>query len=112
MSWTRTLLALTTGVLAVVAIHAADEPLPNTGMADPAALVRAFDRFAAGEDVNLLSLPRANLRGMSHEARNAGGSVKIDLATGVITSTLTPLTAGTWEYRDTVAGLTGTLTAR
>lgn len=94
MSWTRTLFALTTGVLAAVAIHAADEPLPNTGMADPAAVVSAFDRFAAGQDVNILTLELSNLRGMSTEARNAGGSVRIDLATGLVTSTLQLMPAG------------------
>jgi hypothetical protein len=89
MSWTRTLLALTLGALAIVASRAADEPLPNTGMADPAALVSAFDRFADGSaDPNVVILTLSNLRGLSSEARNAGGSVRIDLASGDITSTL------------------------
>ena len=86
MSWTRTLLALTFGALAIVAIHAADELPPNTGMADPFALVRGFDRFADGSaNPNLVILSLSNLRGLSSEARNAGGSVRIDLATGDIT---------------------------
>ncbi|MET0167332.1 MAG: hypothetical protein ABW318_20295, partial [Vicinamibacterales bacterium] len=89
MSWTRTLLALTFGALAIVAIRAADEPLPNTGMADPAALVSTFDRFAADRtDPNVLILTLSNLRGLSSEERNTGGSVRIDLATGDIASTL------------------------
>ena len=53
------------------------------------ALVRAFDRFADGSaNPNLVILSLSNLRGLSSEARNAGGSVRIDLATGDITSTL------------------------
>jgi hypothetical protein len=88
-SWTRHLFVLTPGALAIAAVHAADQPPPNTGMADPAALVQAFDRFAAGDgDVNVVTLPLANLRGLSNEARDAGGSVRIDLAAGTIMSTL------------------------
>ena len=89
MSWPRTLLALTPSALVIVAIHAADQPLPNTGMADPVALVRAFDRFAAGgDDVNVVTLSLANLRGVSNEPQNGGGSVTIDLRAGTIASTL------------------------
>ena len=95
MSWTRTLLALTFGTLAIVAIRAADEPLPNTGMADPAALVSTFDRFAADRtDPNVLILTLSNLRGLSSEPRNAGGSVRIDLATGDITEPSIQLARG------------------
>jgi cytochrome c peroxidase len=89
MSWTRTLLALILGASGIVAINGAGEPPPNTGMADPVALMRAFDRFGAGSaDPNVLILSLSNLRGVSTEARNAGGSVRIDLASGAVTSTL------------------------
>ena len=65
------------GALAIAAVHAVDQPPPNTGMADPVALVQAFDRFAAGDgDVNVVTLPLGNLRGLSDEARNAGGRVR------------------------------------
>ena len=97
-SWTLTLLALATGALAIATVHAAVELSPNTGMADPVALVRAFDRFGAGEDVNHLTLPLSNLRGVSDEALNAGGSVRIDLAAGLITSTVQLLPAS--DVRD------------
>jgi cytochrome c peroxidase len=98
MSWTRTLFALSPVVLAAVVIKAAEQPPPNTGMADAAALITAFDRFAGSADPNVLVLPLSNLRGLSNEPRNAGGSVRIDLATGVITSTLQLMpTEGTFE---------------
>jgi cytochrome c peroxidase len=94
MSWSRILFVLTPGALVIVAIDAADQPPPNTGMADPVALVRAFDRFAASEaDENVLTLPLANLRGVSTEGLNAGGSVRIDLVTGVVESTVQLLPA-------------------
>ena len=45
-----TLIMLAVGLAcgALVAVRAADGDLPNTGMADPVALVRAYDRFASG----------------------------------------------------------------
>jgi len=88
MSWTRSLLALSVAVFAVVVIKADEESPPNTGMADSVALITAFDRFASSADPNVLVLSLSTLRGLSNGARNAGGSVRIDLATGVVTSTL------------------------
>jgi cytochrome c peroxidase len=70
-----------------VTVRAADGDLPNTGMADPVALVRAFDRFAAaGSPPNVVILSLSNLRGVSNEAVNAGGRVQVNLATGLVTS--------------------------
>ena len=94
-SWTSTALLVTLGGLALVAVNADENP-PNTGMADPAALVTAFDRFAAGGGdgtVQVLSL--SNLRGISSEPVNAGGSVRVDLTTGTVVSNvqLLPLDA-------------------
>jgi cytochrome c peroxidase len=88
MSYIPTLLASTAGVWAIAALHAAVEAPPNTGMADAAAVSRAFDRFAAGDPANVLTLSLSNLRGLSSERLNAGGNVRIDLATGAITSAL------------------------
>ena len=69
-----------------VAVRAADSDVPNTGMADPVALVSAFDRFAAGgAPANIVILSLSDLRGVSSEAVNAGGRVQVDLATGVVT---------------------------
>src|SRR5262245_51288363 len=49
---------------------------PNTGMADPAALINGFDRFVAGGGGNgVVVLSLANLRGLSSEPQNAGGRV-------------------------------------
>ena len=62
---------------------------PNTGMADPAALVRAYDRFvAAGAPANVVALSLSNLRGISSEAMNAGGKVLVDLAAGTVASSV------------------------
>jgi cytochrome c peroxidase len=56
-------------------------------MADPAAFVNAYDRFAAGGDPpDILTLSLSNLRGLSREAVNAGGLVTINLATGTVSS--------------------------
>ena len=72
--------------LAFVAVSADGDP-PNTGMADPVALVGAFDRFATGgAPANVVILSLSNLRGVSAEAVNAGGQVEVDLATGTVGS--------------------------
>ena len=84
-----TLIMLAVGLAcgALVAVGAAGDDPPNTGMADPVALVNAFDRFAAGgAPANIVILSLANLRGVSSEAVNAGGRVQVDLATGLVTS--------------------------
>ena len=86
---------MTLGGLALVAVSADEDP-PNTGMADPVALVTAFDRFAAaGDDGTLQVLSLSNLRGISSEPVNAGGSVRVDLTTGTVVSNvqLLPLDA-------------------
>src|SRR5262245_32842548 len=63
---------------------------PNTGMADPAALVKAYEKFAAdGGGTGVVKLSLSNLRGLSSESVNAGGSVMVDLTTGVVDSMLT-----------------------
>src|SRR5262245_60454645 len=70
--------------LAFVAVSANGDPA-NTGMADPVALVSAFDRFAAGgAPANVVILSLSNLRGVSSEAVNAG--VQVNLATGTVGS--------------------------
>jgi cytochrome c peroxidase len=71
-----------------------DEPT-NTGMGDPAALVDAYDRFAANtSSENVLVLSLSNLRGLSGEATNAGGRVVIDFKTGTVSSTVALLPPG------------------
>src|SRR5215831_17441953 len=65
---------------------------PNTGMADPSFLISLFDRFVTGgggSGVVVLSL--SNLRGLSSEAQNAGGRVRVDLTSGTVTSRVTGL---------------------
>ena len=74
--------------VAIVAVSAKADP-PNTGMADPSALVSAFDHFAAGgAPANVVILSLSNLRGVSSEAVNAGGRVTVDLATGTVGSSV------------------------
>jgi hypothetical protein len=62
----------------------------NTGMADPAALIAAFDRYVASlpasGGTHVLVMPLVALRGITSESMNASGQVKIDLSTGIITS--------------------------
>ena len=85
--WTRGSCVVALAGLALAAAVRADEDPPNTGMADPVALVGAFDRFAAvGAPANVVTLSLSNLRGVSSEAVNAGGRVFVDLATGTVSS--------------------------
>ena len=64
--------------------------LPNTGMADPVALVNAFDRYVAGLAATggkqILVMPLVSLRGLTSESLNAGGSVRIDFSDGTVVS--------------------------
>jgi mono/diheme cytochrome c family protein len=93
-SSTLIMLAVGLACCALVAVKA-DHGSPNTGMADPVALVSAFDRFAAAETPpNIVILSLSNLRGVSSEALNAGGPVQVNLATGVVTSVARLLPAG------------------
>jgi cytochrome c peroxidase len=72
----------------LVAARAAvkDDPR-NTGMGDPAALVRAYERFASGEGpAEVVTLSLSNLRGLSSEAVNAGGTVTVNLAAGTVSA--------------------------
>jgi cytochrome c peroxidase len=72
----------------LIAVQAASDA-SNTGMADPVALVNAFDRSVTGPvPATGVLLPLSNLRGVSHEAVNAGGRVTVDLTTGTVTSNI------------------------
>jgi cytochrome c peroxidase len=86
-SWTVTMLAVALLWFALVAPRADHEPR-NTGMADAVAFVHAFDRATAGDAGTVQMLSLSNLRGLSSEPLNAGGSVRVDLATGAVTSTV------------------------
>src|SRR5262245_18867210 len=87
-TWTRASGVVVLVGLVIVVVSANEDP-PNTGMADPVALVKAFDRFAAGgTPANVVILSLANLRGVSSEAVNGGGRVVVDLAMGTVASFL------------------------
>ena len=93
-SWILLICATVLAALAFVRVSADRDP-PNTGMADPVALVSAFDRFAAGgAPGNVVILSLSNLRGVSSEAVNAGGRVVVDLATGTVGSNVQLLPLG------------------
>jgi cytochrome c peroxidase len=74
-------------------------------MAAPGALSDAYDRFAADDGPappgapepasrNVVTLSLSNLRGVSSEAVNAGGRVRVDLATGTVESLVELLPSG------------------
>jgi cytochrome c peroxidase len=68
-------------------------------MADPAALMNAFDNYVAKLPPNgtqTLVMPLVALRGITSESVNAGGKVTIDLAAGTAKSTVRGLPAGGW----------------
>lgn len=71
---------------------------PNTGMADPDALIKAFDAYvsrlrATGES-HLQTIPLTGLRGLTSESFNAGGSVRIDFTDGSVVSQISGLPGG------------------
>jgi cytochrome c peroxidase len=69
---------------------------PNTGMADPVALINAFDNFWKGVPAgqsHVLTMPLVALRGITSESMNAKGQVIIDLSTGSVTSKVRGLPA-------------------
>ena len=88
ITWARASSVVVLAGVAIVAVSAKADP-PNTGMADPSAMVSAFDHFAAGgAPANVVILSLSNLRGVSSEAVNAGGRVTVDLATGAVGSSV------------------------
>jgi cytochrome c peroxidase len=63
-------------------------------MADPVALINAFDKFRAGVPPGggqMLTISLVALRGITSESVNASGEVKIDLATGSVMSKVSGL---------------------
>ena len=85
--WTVSIAAVALAWLNVFGARAAAGDPPNTGMADPMALVNGYDRFvASGDAANVVTLSLSNLRGLSSEPLNAGGRVVVDLTTGAIDS--------------------------
>jgi mono/diheme cytochrome c family protein len=86
-TWTTSALALTLAWFSLIALGAEHEA-QNTGMADASAFVNAFDRATAGDPGTVQILSLSNLRGLSSEPLNAGGTVRVDLTTGAVTSTV------------------------
>jgi cytochrome c peroxidase len=88
----RSLLSRVTLITGSVFLLGAAET-PNTGMADPAALINAFDQYAAKLPANgrFLKIPLTTLRGITAESFNAGGDATIDLTLGTVDSSLTGL---------------------
>ena len=65
-------------------------------MADPAALMNAYDRFLAALPAstgNHLTMSLVGLRGLTSESMNAGGIVTIELAAGAVFSQVRGLPA-------------------
>jgi len=88
-----------TGVACAILASAAQPAMSsyNTGMADPAALVNAFDKYVAKlppTAAQTLVMPLVALRGITSEPVNASGKVTIDLATGSLMSLVRGLPAG------------------
>ena len=93
--WSGTVVVIALVWLGFVAARASGGDPYNTGMADPIALMQAYDRFAAdGAPASVVRLSLSNLRGLSNEAVNAGGQVVVDLGTGTVSSTIQLLPAG------------------
>jgi len=88
-AWTKAVAVVVAAGFSFVAPGAAGGDPPNTGMADPVALVSAFDRSLSGPvPANGVLLALSNLRGVSTEAVNAGGRVAVDLTSGTVLSNL------------------------
>jgi cytochrome c peroxidase len=69
---------------------------PNTGMADPDALMSAFDKYVAGLPAAArthLVMSLVALRGLTSESMNAGGTVTVDLTAGTVSSSVNGLPA-------------------
>lgn len=90
--------------------------IPNTGMGDPAALIAAFDRYQANlpaDSAQLLVMPLGTLRGITSGGYNAGGTVRLDLETDLVTSSVQGLPLDSafdlWLVRNQAAGGSSTL---
>src|SRR5262245_26692970 len=72
--------------------------LPNTGMADPDALMNAFDRYLSNaRNGSILTIPLTALRGLTSESLNAGGNVTIDFNNGSVVSAVRGLPTGSFD---------------
>jgi cytochrome c peroxidase len=92
--------ACTAALLVILTMTAADAHAQsagdphNTGMADPAALMNAFDRFLMGGGAGPLMIPLVSLRGITSEGLNAGGRITVDLSTGAVVSQVRLMPSG------------------
>ena len=77
--------------------HAQDRALPNTGLADPANLVRLYNRGRTGASPNVLTIPLVSFGGLSAEVFEATGQVRLDLRARTLTSRVAGLPEGEWE---------------
>jgi hypothetical protein len=92
--WTATVVAVVLSLSGLMlAAIGGDENPANTRMADPAALMSAYDRYVGGARESAVVLSLSNLRGVSSEALNAGGTVSVDLTLGRVTSSVELLPA-------------------
>ena len=92
-SWTVATSVVALAGIAFVGVSADGDP-PNTGMADPVALVNAFDRSAGGATTNVagpFALQSSGSVQRGIERRRDGSA--IDLTTGTVTSTVRLLPA-------------------
>ena len=78
--------------------HAQDRALPNTGLADPANLVRLFNRWRTGASPNVLTIPLVSFGGLSAEVFDATGQVRLDLRARTLTSRVAGLPQGEWDW--------------
>jgi cytochrome c peroxidase len=83
--WTIAIAVVAFAWFGLVAARAAGDG-QNTGMANPIALVHAYDQFAGTAPADVVTLSLSNLRGLSSEALNAGGRVAVNLNTGSVDS--------------------------
>ena len=83
--WTLAIAVTAFTWFGLVAARAAGDD-HNTGMANPIALVHAYDQFAGNAPADVVTLSLSNLRGLSSEALNAGGRVTVNLKTGSVDS--------------------------
>lgn len=91
-------LSVLTGFVALFTLPAIPNEAPNTGMADPANLLRLYTQYRGARAANpALSIGLTGLGNISQTGPAASGTLAANLATGVINSTLRGMPDGTWE---------------
>ncbi len=94
----RLALSVLLGLGALFTLSGTPNEAPNTGMADPANLMRLYNQYRAGRLANTpVVVGLTGMGNISRGADNASGFLRVDFSTGALRSQLRGMPDGEWE---------------